>query len=59
MKDEAEIPLELRNLSQKELCALEGISLSTLNKMERMGIGPQWTIFPGTIAKRITPSARL
>jgi hypothetical protein len=57
MKDEI-IPIEMRNLAPRELCALEGFGLSTLEKLDRMGMGPEWTIFPGIAIKRVTPQAR-
>lgn len=56
--DDHEFPPEQRNLSQRELCELEGTSPATLYKLTKQGLGPQWTVFPGTNAKRLTPAAR-
>ena len=59
MKDEIEtIPLEQRNLSPRELCQLENLSPTSLQKLERMGMGPAWTLFPGINVRRCTPQAR-
>ena len=58
MNDDTVIPWTQRNLTRAQLCAIEGISRDTLNKMERAGYGPAWTVFPGTTVERITPLAR-
>lgn len=52
------VPWSERNLNQQQFLALEGISETTLKKMERDGWGPAWTTFPGTRIKRLTPEAR-
>jgi hypothetical protein len=47
-----------RNLTKQQFLALEGISETTLKKMTREGYGPEWTEYPGTNVKRLTPEAR-
>ena len=56
--DNEVVPWTERNLTRAQLCAVENISRDTLNKMERQGFGPTWTVFPGTTVERITPAAR-
>jgi hypothetical protein len=58
MDDDETIPLEQRNLSPRQFREVENLSPNSMQKLEKMGLGPKWVIFPGTKIRRCTPAAR-
>jgi hypothetical protein len=56
--DTDDVDLNGVNLTRRELCKLDKISLATLYAIEKAGYGREWLIYPGTNIKRITPAGR-
>jgi hypothetical protein len=52
----ARLPAPNTPMTLRQFCAVENVSIATLNKWRRAGIGPRVSNVPGMTLQRITPA---